>query len=819
MLKNSYKTLEYDKLKTLLSKYAVSDLGREQIDNLTPINELHEIERLLSLCSEAKELYQRLNGFPLDGLKDIRNILWRSSKPGAVLDPTQLLDLSKFVSVARNAKRLVSANKEEICYGVWQIVRDLSTFPSLAEVINSCVGDEGEILDTASQELRKIRRQKESVRENIRSKLESIMRSAEYSRSIQDSVITFRNDRFVIPIKRDYKGLISGIVQGESNSGATIFMEPKSVVSLNNSLHRLASEEKQELRRILLSLSDAVREYLDEFNEAVEILAELDFLGAKARLSIDFRGAEPILNSGGYIKLIDARHPLLERTLKERKYQRGLDHSTSEESLLPDKIVPIDFRIGGNDQDDRSTFDRDDPPFNTLVITGPNTGGKTIVLKTVGLLTLMAQSGLHIPAIDGSELAVFDQIFADIGDEQSIEQNLSTFSSHIKKIIEIVDNASLNSLVLLDEIGAGTDPTEGSAIGMAVVDYLHSIGTKTAVTTHHSVLKTYAHSRDGMENASVDFDWHTLRPTFKLKIGVPGSSNALKIAEQIGLAEHIIQVAKEYIGDRAIAVEDLIVSMEEERRELENERQIVQEKIRSASQAQTEHENLVREFKEQKQELDLRAEREARAIVTNARKTIENTVEQLRKEQASKKQIKKSHRTVDELKEELESKKRKSVLKEFAGKIKIGDKIRIKSLERFGEVVENPDITKGEVVAQVGNMKITVSLPDVELTDPEFNRPKISPSIIEIQHLKKSSIKNEIHIRGMRVFEAMKKVDKYIDDAFLAELSRVRIIHGKGTGTLKKAVHDFLDGHPHIFDYQLAPLSEGGYGVTIVKFE
>lgn len=832
MPKNSHKTLEYDKLKNLLTKYAVSELGCELIDEMKPLIDKHEIQRLLSLCSEAKELYQRLKGLPLDGLKDIRSILRQSPKPGSVLDSLQFLDLANFVRVARKVKRVISENKE-LCPDIWNTVLNLSTFPSLAEMIDSCIGEEGKILDTASRELRKIRRQKESTRENIRSKLKSIMRSSQYKRAIQDDVIMNRNERYVIPVRKDRKETISGVVQGESNSGATIFMEPKSVVRLNNKLHELVSEEKHEIRRILLSLTDDVREYLDEFYDAVDILAEMDFLTAKAKLSIAFRCSEPVLNSDGYIDLIEARHPLLELTIKEREY-KSENSAPQNESLLPDKIVPIDFQLGvkSNDQDGRFTF-------NTLVITGPNTGGKTVALKTVGLLTLMAQSGLHIPAIDGSEIGIFDHIFADVGDEQSIEQNLSTFSSHIKKIIAILDNASPDSLVLLDEIGAGTDPSEGTAIGMAVVDYLQSIGAKTVVTTHHGALKAYAHSKERMENASVEFDWHTLSPTYRLKIGVPGSSNALKIAKQLGLSDNIIQAAKEYIGGNAIAVEDLIASMEESRRELENERQVVQEKIRAATDAKAEHESLVEEVKGRKQELSRRAEQEALRIVENARKKIENTIEQIRKEQASKESIKKAHQTVDELEKELKSRKEKKASKELANKIKVGDNVEVKSLGRFGEIIFPPE--KGEVEVQVGtapevrsrrytsstsaneagtsNMRITVSLSDIELTESEFNRAELSPSVTELQHLKKSSVKNEIHIRGQRVAEAMPKVDKYIDDVFLAGLSKVRIIHGKGTGTLKRAVRNFLDDHPHVIEYKTAALNKGGAGVTVVSLE
>ena len=812
MSSHAEKVLEYDKLKLLLKKYTLSQLGASRVEELTPSRQIDEIRHQQTLCSESKFFYHTLGGFPLRGLKDISPVLRKVAKPGASLEIDQLLDIGRVAQVAQNVKRAMGKLNDKDLPNLCAIVDNLPTFPEIVESIAKCLSPEGEVHDEASPALRTIRRHLVSTRENLQSKLEAILRSPHHQKAIQENVITSRNDRYVIPIKQDSRSYFPGIVQGQSSSGATVFIEPFSVVELNNNLHQLADEERQEIRRILLSLSDQVREHLPALELALDILGELDFLGAKAQLSIDLNCTEPCLNTRGFLKLTEARHPLLEVNLRKPAplIPPAGEGGTAEgfpEPERPERIVPIDVYLG--------------EPFHTLVITGPNTGGKTVVLKTVGLLTLMAQSGLHIPAQSGSELAVFGQVFADIGDEQSIEQNLSTFSSHITKIIEILKHADENSLVLLDELGAGTDPTEGAALGMAILDWLGQHKVRTIVTTHYGALKAYAHTREGMENASMEFDWLTLCPTYRLLIGVPGSSNAIKIAERLGMPEPLAASAKSYIGNQTIAVEDLIVSMQESQRELEAEREIVQGKIRDADAAYQKHQELVSRFEAERERLKDEAEKEAAEVLKNARRLVEGTIAEVRREQASKESIRSAFIHIEKAQNALEqSRQRKSPMKKAAAfqDVQIGDKVRLKSLNRFGEILSISN-GKASLTVQVGNMRMQVSHEEIEIASPQDNRPQLSPSVLDIQYNKVGTVKTELNLQGKMVSEALEETDKYLDDAFLAGLARVRIVHGKGTGALRAAIHDLLRQHPLASSFQVAPLNEGGEGATVVTLK
>jgi DNA mismatch repair protein MutS2 len=818
MLDNTIKILEFDKLKEVLKKYAASNLGKLRIEALVPMTDLAEIKHQLKLCSEAKEICLIADGFPLDGLKDIRQLLKKASKIGAILEPEELLDIAGVARAARNVKNAMKKFKEQYP-NIQRIVANLPIFSELEAIIEESISPDAEVLDSASPELRKIRRQIVSTRETIHSKLETTIRSSQTHKFIQESVVTLRNDRYVIPVKEDFKDALPGIIQGQSASGATVFVEPAGIVEYNNNLHRLASEELQEILRILRALTDDVRSFLPELEIALDILGEIDFLSAKAKLSIEFRCIEPLLNDKGYINLIRARHPLLELNLREPPFSipksappyppvDGGEREGNPKSLplRPEKVIPTDIYIGD--------------AFTTLVITGPNTGGKTVALKTVGLLTLMAQSGLHIPAMDGSEIAVFGQIFSDIGDEQSIEQNLSTFSSHITKIVDIINRVDANSLVLLDEIGAGTDPTEGAALGMAIINYLHSTGARTIITTHHGILKAHAHSQPGMENASMEFDWRTLQPTYRLQIGVPGSSNAIKISEHLGMPEHIREAARNYLGTEQVAIEELIASMEKERRKLEYELKLAQDKKLSADEIQREYETLLQQLESERKQLRENAEREASEIVNNARKLIENTVAQIRREQASKESIREAHTVVDKLREDFKTSKKQSskVIQPPLKTFQIGDKVRVKSLDRFGEVVQLPDV-QDMLQVQVGNMNITVPVADVQKATPTYNKPKLSPSVLELQYQKRGVISKTLSLRGDTVEEALDKLDKYLDDALLAGLEEVIILHGKGTGALKNAVIEFLKDYPHVVNFRPGRYNEGEYGVTVVTLK
>ncbi len=798
------KVLEYDKLKTLLKGYAHSQLGAARAAKLRPFQQLDAVRYQQRLCSESKAFYLTSNGFPLQGVKDISPTLHKVSKPGAILEVEQLLNIARVAEAAQNVQRAITRRNPKDFPKLSSIVRNLPTFPELTQSINRCLSPDGDVLDHASPALRAIRRKLSHTRTNIQSRLEGILHSTQHQRSIQEHVITSRNDRYVIPIKQDSKHNFPGVVQGQSSSGATAFIEPFGVVELNNELHQLADEERQEIRRILLELSDLVREYLADLELALDILAGLDFLGAKARLSIALNGIEPALNTQGTVKLIEARHPLLEMNLRDSAKLKKEERDPS----LPERIVPTDVTLGDT--------------FHTIVITGPNTGGKTVVLKTIGLLTLMGQSGLHIPAKLGSEIGIFDQVFADIGDEQSIEQNLSTFSSHITKIIAILKKADENSLVLLDEIGAGTDPTEGAALGMAILDWLGTRKARTVATTHYGALKAYAHAQEGMENASMEFDWQTLRPTYRLQIGVPGSSNAFKIAERLGMHTAITDAAKAYMGNQTVAVEDLIVSMQASQNELDVERQMAQERFRAAETAVKKHETLISQIESEREALRDQAEQEAAAILNGARKLVEQTIAEVRRENASKGSVSKAFTRIDERQQKLTQKrqqqKRATEVHPDAIKVQVKDKVRVKNLNQFGEVVS---ISSGKtpLLVKVGNMQMRVSYKEIEPVRPEDNKRELSTSILEVQYSKTGNVTTELNLRGKTVHEAWVETDKYIDDAFLAGLPKVRIIHGKGTGALRTAIHDLLQDHAQVNDFQLAALNEGGAGATIVTLK
>ena len=807
------RALEYDKLKALMKRYTVSPPGGAKVDRLAPQHEIEEIRKNLALCSEMKGATQVAGGFSLAGLRDLTPILKIAAKPGSILEAHQLLDVWHVLQVVESVSRFMRKLKKFDFPKLLAIANTLPTFPELASSIHQCVSPEAEIRDSASPALRKIRRNLVNIRETIRSKLESLLRSSEHQKSIQDHLVTLRNDRYVLPVKQDAKLHFPGLVQGQSASGATVFVEPFSVVEMNNDLHRLADEERHEIRRILLSLTDAVRECVADLEIAMSVLAELDFLNAKAKLSIDLNGVEPRLNDRGFTKLIAARHPLLEVNLR-RQQKNGDEPNTSE---FPPRVVPTDLHLG--DQ------------FCALVITGPNTGGKTVVLKTLGLLTMMAQSGLHIPAKHGSEIAVFDQVFADIGDEQSIEQNLSTFSSHVTKIATTLNHIESarggtceNSLVLLDEIGAGTDPAEGTALSMAILDWLVERKVRTIVTTHYGALKSYAHAKDDTENASMEFDWQTLSPTYRLLIGVPGSSNAIKVAARLGIPSSILRTAKEHIGNQDIEIDDLIVNMQQSQRQLEAERKSLEERSRAADTSIRKHEDLIQDFETNRDRLTQEAENEAYAVLNDARRLVDASIAEIRRETASKQSVRAAISHISNAKDELRKKQRQreaiqSNTAKTPPRVEVGDKVRLKGLSNYGEVLRISPDRNTPITLQVANMQMQISYQDIEQVQPQEKNNRIAPSVVDVQRSKADSIKTELHLLGYTVDEALEAVDKYLDDAFLASLPKVRIVHGKGTGALRQGIHEGLIGHPLVTSFELAPRSEGGDGATVVTLK
>ena len=802
MLASVEKALEYDKIKMLLKKYTASQLGTARVDTLTPSYDVDRVRYLQTLCSETKFFHQLYGTIPLPGLTDIRGLLNHAAKLGSILDAEELLTVRKVAKIPGDIHRLFEKREREEFPNLFAIIDALPAFPELVKAIDHCINSEGILLDRASPKLRSIRRKLSRLRENIHQKLEATLRSPESQKAIQEPVITSRNNRYVIPIKQEARAFFQGVVQAQSTSGATFFVEPLGIVQMNNALNETAEAEHREIQRILLTLTDSVRDYLNELELSLDILAELDFLNAKARFSLALNAIEPKLNTRGNVKLIEARHPVLEFHLQN-------EQQSEADVNLPKQVVPTNVHIGKT--------------FKTLIITGPNTGGKTVVLKTVGLLVLMAQSGLHIPAEHGSKIAIFDHLFADIGDDQGIEQNLSTFSSHITKIADMLKTveSATQSLVLLDEIGAGTDPSEGTALGMALLDWLGERQVNTIVTTHYGALKAYAHTQQTMENASMEFDWTTLRPTYRLQVGIPGSSNAIKIAAQLGIPSEILDEAQTHIGNNTVAVEDLLVQLQEKQDKLDADQRLLQDKIRDADTAYQKHTELAQTLETEKQTLKQQAENEARQIVADARRTVENLVADIRKAQASKASIQNAFSKIETAKKSLRQEHPKKQPDQPKVEVNVGDKVRVKKLNRFGEVIAVKSNGKAPLQILVGNMRMQADYHDIDIESVHSKQEtaRLSTSVLDIQYSKANAIADELNLHGMFVQEALDITIKYLDDAVLAGLPSVRILHGKGTGALRKAVHEELRENPLVSKYQFAPFNQGGEGVTVVMFK
>ena len=806
------KTLEFDKIKSAIASFASSELGKLLAEELKPITDVYEINRQLDICSEAKTINLVEGGFPLSGLYDIRKILKKASVVGSVLDPEELLQVASTARVARNLKAFIKDLSDRYPL-IYEIIDNLNTFSHIEETIANCLDHEGNVLDNASPELLRIRRQTIVVRDRITKQLASILRSPQYQPAIQEDVITLRNDRYVIPVKQSLKGSVPGVIQGRSASGITAFVEPNSVVELNNELHELLTDEKLEIKRILREITEEIRQVLTQFENTVQILAELDLINAKSLFCIRLGTSRPEINERGYINLIQARHPILQMKINERSKSLHIENDPN----LPEKVVPIDFYIGDS--------------FKTLVITGPNTGGKTVALKTIGLLTIMMQAGLHVPVKEGSQMSVFKEVFADIGDEQSIEQNLSTFSSHITRIIKIIEQLDEPSLVLLDELGAGTEPSEGSALGMAILDFLHSKGVITIATTHHDSLKAHVYSQEGMENASMAFDLNTLKPTYELRIGLPGSSNALKIADRLGLPKDITEKAKEYINPQNARITDLLLNVEDMQRSLEEQKRLAEEKTRSATKTQQEQEILLNQIKSKRKEMEKKALDEAGQIVQKAQLLVENVIAEIQKEKTNIDNAKRARKRLEKAQNDIASEIRRlsysditdkktidEVRKPNRDELKLGDEVYIEKLRTSGILSSMPD-SKDIVQVIAGNAKINIPLSEIMIKSNKGEKKieQAKTNAIKFQISKQPNISNILDIRGFRAYEAIEKTDKFLDDAVIANLKTISIIHGLGTGALRKAISELLSEHPLVASFHSADKNEGGQGVTIVE--
>lgn len=793
MNEKTIKILEFDKIISKLVSLASSNLGKDLAKDLMPDTDFNRVKELLKETSDGVSFILRRGNPPLGGICDIRDSIKRA-EVGSVLNPGELLKISGVLRAVRNMKNYVSKDRIETEEDniVRELISLLETNRPLEDRINMSIISEEEIADTASPTLNNIRRQIRNAQESIKNKLNEIIKSSKYQKYMQESIVTMRGDRYVIPVKQEYRSEFPGLVHDSSASGATIFIEPMAVVEANNSIKELRIKEQAEIERILREITEEVAGMGEGLKSNVSLLTKLDFIFAKAKLSLDYKCICPRINNERKIVIKKGRHPLL-------------DVKT---------VVPIDFWIGED--------------FDTLVVTGPNTGGKTVTLKTVGLFTLMMQAGLHVPANEGTSLSVFNKVYADIGDEQSIEQSLSTFSSHMKNIVNILDNVDDNSLVLFDELGAGTDPTEGAALAMSILENIRNRGAITVATTHYSQLKVYALTTKYVENACCEFNVETLQPTYRLLIGVPGKSNAFAISKRLGLREDVIERAKEFLTREDIKFEDMLQSIEKNLNQTESEKQMAQryrleaEKLKKEIEEKKEklnksREQLIKEAREEARKILLEAKRESEEIISEMKRLEKESQNDLRQKKAEEMRLKLKNK-VDDVEEKLSSeliKRNKS--SKPPKNLKPGDTVLIVNLNKKATVIAPPD-KDGEVLVQAGIMKINVHISTLELVDEQKSEMRRT-GMSEIGASKAKNISTEIDLRGYNLDEALDKVDKYLDDAIIAGLREVSIIHGKGTGVLRSGIQKYLKSNPRLKSFRLGRYGEGESGVTIVELK
>lgn len=783
MFDRAIKTLEYHKIIAKVEEYTATSMGKELVRELRPLTSLSEIGEAQQITSEAVQLLIDSERAPLGGIFDIRVSLKKASI-GGTLSVQELLEVGSTLRGSRLMREFLTGNASDLTI-LPEWGGRLAVFPSLERELERCLDPDGEVLDSASAKLRSLRSQTKVYQNRVRDKLDSIVKSSDNSKYLQDAIVSLRNDRYVIPVKQEYRSLFPGIVHDQSSSGATLFIEPMAVVELNNQLRIIEAETVEEVNRILKELSGRVKEVAEQLTTALNILTRLDLAFAKGRYSLVIHGSEPLLNSEGEIRLYNAKHP-----------------------LLTGKVVPITVSLGDE--------------YHTLVITGPNTGGKTVTLKTVGLLSLMAQSGLHIPADSGSKLAVFQKVFCDIGDEQSIEQSLSTFSSHLTQIVKIIEGAKgPDCLVLLDELGAGTDPTEGAALAMSILTYLHQLGVRTVATTHYSELKVFAYKTEGICNAAVEFDIETLRPTYHLLTGLPGSSQAFEIALKLGLPEFLVTNARSYISAEEAKVEDMLKQLEADRRKAREDRMATEVDRVKIEKDRRHYEDELAKFKREKEELLRQARQEAREVLIEARRESENLLRKLRESPAGELAgiVNTARQKIGAELERLEEKT--SVPKDESGlkleDLKVGMRVRSLSLNQTGTVLE---IGGNEALVQMGIIKANLAFNDLVAIQEEkvkVTRPLRKSGETGLETAKQ--ITTEISLRGMTVDEGLYQLEKYMDQAMLAGLNRFRVIHGKGTGALRQAVQQYLKGNPVVKSFAFAEQSEGGLGATVVELK
>lgn len=793
MNQKALETLEYRKIIAQLKREMGSAASAKLADELTPLTSEKIIKEELRSTTEAVDLIVRKGPLPTGGLYDIREALLLAKKGGS-LTMRQLLEVQNVLGISSEVVTFMHDDALPELKYIGEMVDLIVEFTALEKEISRCILTEDEMADNASPKLKDIRRSIHQQNQAIKNKLSRIITSSSNKTYLQDAIVTMRDGRYVIPVKQEYRSFFPGMVHDQSKGGATLFIEPQGVVELNNKLRELEVEEQLEIARILAELSSRVAEHYREIRSNLELLTKLDFIMAKGKLSCKMHASEPKIDTDGELRLISARHPLIE-------YK---------------KAVPVDIRIGGD--------------YRTLIITGPNTGGKTVSLKTAGLLVMMAQSGLHIPASHASTLPIFGEVFADIGDEQSIEQSLSTFSSHMKNIVSIIDKASYDSLVLVDELGAGTDPTEGAALAIAILERFYDSGALTMATTHYNELKKYALATSGVENAAMEFDVETLTPTYRLLIGVPGKSNAFEISKKLGLSESVIERASEHIKHGDMEFENVISSIEDDKRKAAADRLDAESMRAEIEERLKKLEEKEKAISEKRADIIAEAKREARELLRETKSAVKDVQKDLRRLQKSGAHtnlntgaLEKSRRKINEAEDLVSEKVVKQVNSEpvSADTLKIGDRVKLLTIGQNGTILSLPD-EKGNLMINIGALKVKARLQDLMLINEGKDRKpqaKSSSKYGSLLRSKSSSVSASINVMGKNLEDALADVEKYLDDVYMAGLDMVSIIHGRGGGILKDGIRQMLKRKKYVDSYGAASYNDGGEGVTIVRMK
>lgn len=799
MNKRSLRILEYNKILNMLTEYATSPMAKRRCDRMKPQKDINIINALQEETRDALLRLHRQGNISFSGLTDIGATLKRLEVKAA-LTSRELLDIAALLEATKNVKRYGDGSDLDMTEKVnadslTERFNMLIPLEHISSEIRRCILAENEYADDASSALKSIRRNMRLTNDKLHQQLAKLVKSDEGRDKLQENLITMRNGRYCLPVKAEYRSQFPGMIHDQSKTGSTLFIEPMSVVNLNNEIKELEGQELIEIEKILEDLSTMASQAVEDIAYDMSTLTELDFIFAKAKFARSYNGSQPVFNTEGIIDIKSGRHPLLDK------------HT----------VVPIDIRLGED--------------YNLLIVTGPNTGGKTVSLKTLGLFTLMGQSGLHIPAMDGSRLSVFQDVFADIGDEQSIEQSLSTFSSHMSNIVYIVNHATPDSLCLFDELGGGTDPVEGAALAVAILNHLKNMGARCMATTHYSELKTYALSTDGVENASCEFDVASLRPTYKLMIGVPGKSNAFAISSKLGLPDYIIDSAKEQLDADAVDMETLIADLEASKRTIKEDEAAIEAYKKEIEERKKSLAGKEAELAEKKSELLAKARAEAKDIIEEAKAVADKTISDYNKWRSnpSKASMKDMEEKRSSLRDKLKSyddagtAKPKQTSNLRAKDIHLGDMVYVISMETKGTISSMPD-SKGMVDVSMGILKMKLPLNDLNLVQEETVTTNIEGYHIRSKTTKAKGSFNkamtfspEVNVMGMTVDEAIPVVDKFLDDARLTHMQKVTIIHGKGTGALRKGIHEFLRKQKHVKSFRAGEYGEGEYGVTIVE--